>query len=96
MVVWGDGTLGQRAIPEDLAKVTALAAGHYHAVALVDGLGRLSVRFEPTGLVLWWDGRGNLQSAAFPEGPYQDVPTEGSRYAKPGFSGSAKFYRLRE
>jgi hypothetical protein len=96
VVVWGDGTLGQRPVPEDLGKVTAVAAGHYHALALVDRLGRLNVRLEPTGLVLWWDGRGTLQSAAFPEGPYRDVPTTGSSYSEPGFTESAKFYRLRE
>jgi hypothetical protein len=93
VIGWGDNSAGQTSAPV-LSHPVAIASGNYHGLALVPGT-RLEYGLRNAGLVLQWPGKGTLQWAPTPLGPYTDIPGPGQIYTNVDTTTPAKFFRAR-
>jgi alpha-tubulin suppressor-like RCC1 family protein len=94
VVGWGDDTFGQLDVPSSVTNAIAIASGYYHGLALVPYIS-LQAHLTPDGLVIQWNGSGNLQWAPTVTGPYADVLSQGNSWTNVDMSAPAKFFRLR-
>jgi hypothetical protein len=94
VVGWGDDTFGQVVVPSSATIAIGIASGYYHGLALVPFMSLLRANMTQGGLVIQWNGSGNLQWAPKVTGPYATVPSLGSSWTNLDMSAPAKFFRL--
>jgi parallel beta-helix repeat protein len=95
IVGWGDDTFGQLSVPSSATNAIGIASGYYHGLALVPFISLLQANLTQGGLVIRWNGTGNLQWAPTVTGPYLDVASQGNSWTNMDMSAPAKFFRLR-
>jgi len=94
VVGWGSGTYGQLAVPLSATNAVAIASGYYHGLALVPFDSRLQANLTRNGLVIQWNGSGNLQWSSMVTGPFTDMPSQGNTWTNINMSAPAKFFRI--
>jgi len=96
IVAWGDDSFGQCALPSGSANVVAIGSGHYHGLALVPTSPRLHWLQSATGLKLWWNGSGILQTSTEAGGPYTDLSHGEQEWGPvPVENITSRFFRIR-
>jgi hypothetical protein len=95
VVAWGNDTYGQLDMPPSATNALGLASGYYHGLALVPFISRLQANLTRDGLVIQWNGSGNLQWAPTVTGPYLNVASQGNSWTNLDMSAPEKFFRLR-
>ena len=95
IVGWGDDTFGQLSVPSSATNAIGIASGYYHGLALVPFISLLQANLTQGGLVIRWNGTGNLQWAPTVTGPYLDVTGQGNSWTNLDMSAPEKFFRLR-
>ena len=97
MALLWDGVMiryGQVVVPSSATIAIGIASGYYHGLALVPFISLLQANMTRDGLVIQWNGSGNLQWAPTVTGPYTNVPSQGSSWTNIDMSAPAKFFRL--
>jgi hypothetical protein len=95
VVAWGNDTYGQLEVSPSATNALGIASGYYHGLALVPFISRLQANLIRDGLVIQWNGSGNLQWAPTVTGPYLDVASQGNSWTNLDMSAPEKFFRLR-
>ena len=84
----------QLAVPLSVTHASAIASGYYHGLALVAFDANLRANLTGDGLVIQWNGSGNLQWSAVVTAAFSDLPTQGNSWTNIDMSAPAKVFRL--
>jgi len=95
VVAWGNNTYGQLDVPPSATNAIGITSGYYHGLALVPFISFLHVNLTRDGLIIQWNGTGNLQWAPTVTGPYLNVTSQGNSWTNIDMSAPAKFFRVR-
>lgn len=94
VVGWGNDSFGQLDKPASVTNVLGIASGYYTGMALVPFRAFLQAKMTDVGLLIQWNGAGVLQWASRPEGPYNDLPSQGNAWTNSNTSAQSRFFRL--